>query len=91
VIARTLAGTKWSYRPPPRKVGICATVRFAASIEVTRDTTASSGRPSGRSSFGMRTAAGISAKRSSMVCRPIVWSISSSSEGMQPRSEDDGF
>src|SRR5207237_646725 len=83
VIARTLAGTKWSYEPPPRNVGMSTTVLFAASIEVTRATTTSSGSPSGKSSFGIRTAAGMSAKRSSTLCRPIARSISSSSEGMR--------
>ena len=64
------------------------TVRFAASIEVTRDTTTSSGTPFGRSSFGIRTAAGMSAKRSSMLRRPIVRSISSSSEGIRAALSD---
>src|SRR5207247_7972636 len=32
VIARTLAGTKWTYEPPPRKVGMATTVRFAARL-----------------------------------------------------------
>src|SRR5438552_2855292 len=59
------------------------TVLFAASMEVTRATTTSSGSPSGKSSFGIRTAAGMSAKRSSTLCRPIARSISSSSEGMR--------
>src|SRR5256886_3229956 len=59
------------------------TVRFAESIDVTRATTTSSGSPSGKSSFGMRTAAGMSAKRSSTLRRPIVGSISSSSEGIR--------
>src|SRR2546427_9647243 len=59
------------------------TVRFAASIEVTRATTRSSGNPSGMSSFGIRTAEGMSAKRSSTLRRPISRSISSSSEGMR--------
>src|SRR5207249_2240501 len=59
------------------------TVRFARSIEVTRATTWSSGNPSGMSSFGIRTAEGMSAKRSSTLRRPISRSISSSSEGMR--------
>src|SRR2546428_11200761 len=59
------------------------TVRFAASIEVTRATTRSSGNPSGMSSFEIRTAEGLSAKRSSTLRRPISRSISSSSEGMR--------
>src|SRR5947199_873337 len=59
------------------------TVLFAASMEVTRATTTSSGSPSGKSSFGIRTAAGMSAKRSSTLCRPIALSISTSSEGMR--------
>src|SRR3989440_3189094 len=64
------------------------TVRFAESIDVTRATTTSSGSPSGKSSFGMRTAAGMSAKRSSTLRRPIVRSISSSSEGIRCRLRD---
>src|SRR5437867_3369626 len=59
------------------------TVRFAASIEVTRATTWSSASPSGISRFGIRTWAGISAKRSSTLRTPIAESISSSSEGMR--------
>src|SRR2546425_3127664 len=59
------------------------TVRFAASIEVTRATTRSSGNPSGMSSFEIRTAEGMSAKRSSTLRRRISRSISSSSEGMR--------
>src|SRR6267143_763324 len=84
-MARTLAGTKWSYKPPPRNVGMSTTVRFDASVEVTRATTWSSGSPSGMSSFGMRTAGGMSANKSSTLCRPIVRSISSSSEGRRFR------
>src|SRR2546428_3174243 len=59
------------------------TVRFAASIEVTRATTRSSGNPSGMSSFEIRTVEGMSTKRSSTLRRPISRSISSSSEGLR--------
>src|SRR5207244_490398 len=70
---------------PPRNVGISTTVRFAPSIEVTRATTRSSDRPSGTSSFGIRTPAGMSTKRPESPRRPISRSISASSEGMRVR------